>query len=301
MSRFSTFVVFSVVIGAVRPAAGSPSSCMLAVTNSIDDVLDAGVYMWGAIERCKETGETVRCSSDIFSIVENVVKMSSWIVKSMKACGGSSGAKQCELTSLKFAAASAGLTSASLEMSAACKPQLAAEGKEFPLTGNANCLANIGGALTSLGSTIADLTQVKKTCGDAAHCTASVMDILSAIAHMGECIWQTVEGSCVIDSALKPYNNCVQATVHASESLLAIGSAGLTMASDCKMVGPSKLYESSDLKMSTTSSMFTPLNTGLAALFPLTAVVAFIRGTRDAKKNLGGAQEDIQPLQSSVE
>jgi hypothetical protein len=129
------------------------------------------------------------------------------------------------------------------------------------------------------------------------------MDILSAIAHMGECIWQTVEGSCVIDSKLKPYNNCVQATVHASESLLAIGSAGLTLSSDCKMHGPSKLYESSDLKMGTTSNMFTPLNTGLAALFPLTAVVAFIRGTRDAKKNLGSAEEvgDAVPLTAVVE
>jgi hypothetical protein len=260
---------------------------MLTVTNSIDELLDAGVYLWGAIERCKETGETVRCSSDIFSIVENVIKMSGWIVKSLKACGGDPAAKTCELTEIKFSAAAAGLTSASLEMSAACKPQVGDGSKEYPLTGNANCLANIGGALTSLGATIADLTQVKKKCGDAAHCTASVLDILSAIAHMGECIWQTVEGSCVIDGNRKPYNNCVQATVHASEALLSIGSAGLTLASDCKMVGGSRLYESSGNKVDTASNMFTPLNTGLAALFPLTAVVAFIRGTRDAKKNLG--------------
>merc|ERR1711953_500445 len=187
--------------------------------------------------------------------------MSSWIVKSMKACGDG-GSKTCALTSLKFATAAAGLTSASLEMSASCKAHAGAEGKTYPLTGNANCLGNIGGALTSLGSTIASLTQVKKTCSDEAHCTASVLDILSSIAHMGECIWQTVEGSCVIDSKLKPYNNCIQATVHASEALLSVGSAGLTVAADCKMVGPSKLYESSGVKLDTASNMFTPLNTG---------------------------------------
>jgi len=265
---------------------------MLAVTNSIDELLDAGVYMWGAIERCKEAGNTVRCSSDIFSVIENVIKMSSWIVKSMKACGGAPGAKQCELTSLKFSAAAAQLTSASLEMSASCKKHPTVDKQTYPLTGNANCLGNIGGAITSLGSTIADLTQVKKKCSDAAHCTASVLDILSAIANMGNCIWATVEGSCVFDGNLIPYNNCAVATVAASEALLSIGSSGLTMAADCKLVGPSsRLYESSGSKADAASNMFTPLNTGLAALFPLTAVVAFIRGTRDAKKNLGGAEE----------
>merc|ERR1712113_522993 len=131
-------------------------------------------------------------------------------------------------------------------MSKACKPhgtEWGPHGKKFPLTNNVNCLPNIAGALTSLGGTIAGLTQIKKKCKDAAHCYAETLDVLSAIAHMGECIWKVVEGSCIFDHALIPYNNCVQAIASGVKNLAAIGSSALTVAADCKLVPTHKLYE----------------------------------------------------------
>jgi hypothetical protein len=298
MAPFSSLAFFALTIasagaeeiGVERQLKGDATACMLAVTNGIDELLNAGTYLWSATERCSNTANGVRCSSDIFSVVENVLRMSSFMIKGMKACGGGKGANQCDLTSLKFGAAASGLTAASLEMSVACKPQTPGAGKKFPLTANANCLPNIAGALTSLGSTIADLTQIKKKCTDNAHCYAETLDTLSAIAHMGECIWQTVEGSCIIDSALAPMNNCVQAIASGAKNLMAIGSSALTVASDCKLLEPTKLYEAAGPQV-TAVSAFTPLNAGLAALFPLTAVVAFVRGTRDAKKDFSGEHE----------
>jgi hypothetical protein len=43
----------------------------------------------------------------------------------------------------------------------------------------------------------------------------------------------------------------------------------------------------------TASSNFTPLNTALAAFFPLTAIIAFVRGTRDAKKNIVSGEHEL--------
>jgi len=263
---------------------------MLAVTNGATELARAGTFLWSAIERCQETDHGTQCTSDIFSTIEYVLSASSFITKSIAACGdGSEKADQCQLTSLKLASAASGLTATSLEMSTACKPKTATEfGRKFPLDDSVPCLGNIGASVTGLGNTIAKLTAIKD-CGNKLDCVTSTMDILSTIAGMGGAIYATVSGSCVVDKALGIHNECVVAAVNGAKDLMSVGSAALTLDKECKLGGGSRLYENAE-KMPEVSS-FTPLNTGLAALFPFTAVVAFVRGTRDAKKNVATERE----------
>jgi hypothetical protein len=270
---------------------------MLAVTNGIAELGKSGTFLYSAIERCEDTGKGVQCSSDLISTIEYVLSASSFIVKGMEACSdGAEKASKCQMTSLKLASASAGLTAASLEMSASCKAQKAGSGKTYPLDDSVPCLGNIAASITSLGSTVAGLVQIKETCkDDLLNCYASSLDILSTIAGMGGAIYASVSGSCIQDKALKPYNECVVATVHAAKSLMSVGSAGLTLSEDCHMA-PKSLYEETGKVLE--ASPFTPVNTALAAFFPLTAVVAFIRGTRDAKNSVSSGEHELVDAQA---
>jgi hypothetical protein len=216
---------------------------MLAVTNGIAELGKSGTFLYSAIERCEDTGKGVQCSSDLISTIEYVLSASSFIVKGMEACSnGADKASKCQMTSLKLASASAGLTAASLEMSASCKKETPGVGKTYPLDNSVPCLGNIAASITSLGSAIAGLTHIKETCKDKLQCYSATMGVLSTIAGMGGAIYATVSGSCIVDKALTPYNECVVSTVHAAKSLMAVGSAGLTLSEDCHMA-PKSLYE----------------------------------------------------------
>jgi len=193
------------------------------------------------------------------------------------------------------------LTASSLEMSKACKPKaMPYPDKSYPLDDSVPCLGNIAASVTGLGNTIASLTEIEKKCKvDQLTCVSATTDVLSTIAGMGGAIYATLSGSCVVDKALGVHNECVVSTVHAVKSLMIVGSAGLSVSKDCKMAESSRLWESGTKV--TAASAFTPLNTGLAALFPFTAVVAFIRGTREAKAGFSGVavQEDTNELLES--
>jgi len=290
MARISSIAFLALAIG-VTGAEADAAGCMLAVTNGGAELARAGTFLWSAIERCEDTAEGTQCASDIFSTVEYVLTASSFITKSIAACGdGSEKANQCQLTSLKLASAASGLTAASLEMSTACTPKtVTASGKKYPLDDSVPCLGNIAGSVTGLGTAIAGLATIKDKCQNKLDCYAASLDILSTIAGMGGAIWATVSGSCIVDKSLGPHNECVVAMVNGAKDLMAVGSAGLTLDRDCKMSGGSRLFEETE-KVSAVAG-FTPVNIGLAALFPFTAVVAFIRGTRDAKKTVAADHE----------
>jgi len=264
---------------------------MLAVTSGTAELARASTFLFSAVERCQETDHGTQCTSDIFSTIEYVLTASSFITKSIAACGdGSEKADQCQLTSLKLASAASGLTATSLEMSTACKPKTITKfGKKFPLDDSVPCLGNIAASVTSMGTAIAGLATIKEKCTDKLECYAASLDILSTIAGMGGAIFATVSGSCIVDKSLTPHNECVVAAVNGAKDLMSVGSAALTLDRDCKLSGGSRLYE--DMEKMPAVSGFTPLNTGLAALFPFTAVVAFIRGTRDAKTNVATSGE----------
>merc|ERR1719174_485690 len=293
MARISSILSLVLAIGITGAEAdgllSNPEGCMLAVTNGAADLARAGTFLWSAIERCSETDHGTQCTSDIFSTIEYVLTASSFITKSIAACGdGSEKADQCQLTSLKLASAASGLTATSLEMSTACKAKTITKfGKKYPLDDSVPCLGNIAASVTGLGTTIAGLATIKDKCKDKVDCYAASLDILSTIAGMGGAIWATVSGSCIVDQSLGPHNECVVAAVNGAKDLMAVGSSALTLDRDCKLSGGSRLYEETDK----VSAGFAPVNTGLAALFPFTAVVAFIRGTRDAKTNVATSGE----------
>jgi hypothetical protein len=272
---------------------------MLTVTNSIAELMRAGTFLWAALDRCQDTKDGVRCSSDILSTIEHVLTMSGIIVKTVSACGDGPAASKCTSTSLKLASAASGLTASSLEMSKACKPKaMPYPDRKYPLDDSVPCLGNIGASVTGLGNTIAQLAQIEKKCkADKLSCVSATTDVLSSIAGMGGAIYATLSGSCVVDKALGVHNECVVATVHAVKSLMTVGSSGLTLSKDCKLAESSRLWESGD-KVMTAASAFTPLNTGLAALFPFTAVVAFIRGTREAKAGVAAPEDASELLES---
>merc|ERR1719399_681285 len=221
---------------------------MVAVTNGAAELSRAGTFLWSAIERCQESGEGTQCSSDIFSTIEYVLTASSFVTKSIAACGdGSEKADQCQLTSLKLASAASGLTATSLEMSTACKAkEITTFGKKYPLDDSVPCLGNIAASVTSLGSTIAGLANIKDKCKDKLECYSASLDILSTIAGMGGAIFASVSGSCIQDESLKPHNECVVATVNGAKDLMAVGRAGLTLDRDCKMSGGSRLFEETE-------------------------------------------------------
>jgi len=305
MTRISS-IVFSLAVaiaGAEKDIVVAPerqlgtTDCMLTVTNSIAELMKAGTFLWSAVERCDDTKDGVRCTSDILSVIEHTLTMSGIIVKTISACGDGAAASKCTLTSLKLASASAGLTASSLEMSKACKPKvLPYPDKKYPLDDSVPCLGNIAASVTGLGNTIAGLSAIEKKCkASSMDCATHTMDILSTIAGMGGALFATVSGSCVVDKALGENNECVVASVHAAKSLMSVGSAGLTLSGACKLAG-SRLYET-ESKVSMASS-FTPLNTALCALFPFTAVVAFIRGTRQAKASVAAPEEVGELLES---
>jgi len=303
MLSIAFFSLVFAIAGAEKDIAVAPerqlgtTDCMLTVTNSIAELMKAGTFLWSAIERCENTKDGVRCSSDILSTIEHVLTMSGIIVKTVSACGDGEEASKCTATSLKLASASAGLTAASLEMSKACKPKvLPYPDQKFPLDDSVPCLGNIAASVSGLGNTIAGLAEIEKKCkANKLSCATHTMDILSTIASMGGAIYGTVSGSCIVDKALGVQNECVVSTIHAAKSLMTVGSAGLTLSGDCKLA-ESRLWEAGS-QVSPTMSAFTPLNTALAALFPFTAVVAFVRGSRKAAPEEVDEKEDVELLQ----
>jgi hypothetical protein len=294
MARISSIAFLALALG-ITGAEADAGACMLAVTNGGAELARAGTFLWSAIERCQDTEEGTQCSSDIFSTVEYVLQASSFITKSIAACGdGSEKANQCQLTSLKLASAASGLTAASLEMNTACKPKtITTFGKKYPLDDSVPCLGNIAGSVTGLGTAIAGLATIKDKCKNKLDCYSASLDILSTIAGMGGAIFATISGSCIVDKSLGPHGECVAAMVSGAQSLMSVGSSALTLDRDCKLSGGSRLFEEEGFRA---QPGFAPVNIGLAALFPFTAVVAFIRGTRDAKGNVAVVSEDAESL-----
>lgn len=298
MARIARIGIFSMIIGSAG-AHFESERCMFAVMEGIEELTKAGTFLYSAVERCESTNdgeEIAQCSSDIFSTIEYVLRASSFMVKSIEACGaGHEHAKECTLTTLKLASAASGLTATSLEMSKSCKHHEHEHGKEFPLDDNVACMGNIAASITGLGSTVSKLLQVKKKCEDKAECYAETMEIIATVAEMGEAIWSTFSGSCIINKALEPYEDCVVAFTEGTKDLMELGSSALLVSEDCKMTEPSALYEVAGTKASTISK-FTPANLALTALLPLTGAAAFVRGTRDAKHAIADGSGQYEPV-----
>jgi len=149
----------------------------------------------------------------------------------------------------------------------------------------AQCLVNVGDLTKAIFKAGKRLTTVKQNCAGASenHCAHNSLKVVASFAAMGEFLAGAI-GRCTANTAanakLKGDSQCTREAMHLVSALDRMSSAGLAMKASC-MEGETRLYELEHSAGAAQGGSY--LTIGLAALLPLTAVLAFVGGSRFAK------------------
>merc|ERR1719401_3145383 len=106
-------------------------------------------------------------------------------------------------------------------------------------------------------------------------------------------IWVIFTSKCVVSGDAVPYSACVGDVIDVVQEISQIGAAALTIGQACSPEAPRKY--ASEVPQLTGVFGFSAVNIGLAALLPLTAIVAFALGKR-AKNRVLKPTDDMEPL-----
>jgi len=295
-------------------SAADTSECALNGARAVDDLLDAATYIWASVQRCQKPGtgngkgNPILCSLDVSSAIEATNGMVNVILKGVEQCGSLDGENaKCGLSVGVLTKTFAGVAASSAGVTAKCPNALNGnKGLTFLINqqhgtmvtqGNgalasaaqqasfAQCLVNVGDLTKAIFKAGKRLTTVKENCNGNSdkHCAHNALKVVASFAAMGEFLAGSI-GRCTANTAanaqLKEDTQCSRESMHLVNALDRMASAGLAMKAEC-MEGETRLYE---LEHSAGAAQGgSSLTMGLAALLPLTAVLAFVGGSRFAK------------------
>merc|ERR1719198_1299398 len=85
--------------------------CTYNAAQAIDEIMDAAVFMWAAVERCGKANSQIDCTVDVATTIQSLNGMANVIVKALDDCGGIKS-DTCGAAAGQLTEAIAGLTAA---------------------------------------------------------------------------------------------------------------------------------------------------------------------------------------------
>jgi len=287
-------------------------TCALDGAEAVDEMLDSAVYIMASMTRCgKKASNTndVACAMDVSAAIESVNGMINVIMKAIGKCGALKDDHfKCGLAVGVLTRSFAGLASASAGIVAKCpignklgggNVKTVAEANEDaaryggdkakPLgintinpmpAGMGECVINVKDTVKALFKAIKRIMTLKDNCEDTAseHCAHNTIKVVSSFSALGEYLAGAI-GKC--DAKSHSTALCAEMSLRLVREVENVGRASVAMTKDCDVGGAERLYlEDADASTPATDNKATM---ALAALLPLTAVVAFVGGSRFAK------------------
>jgi len=295
-----------IVLGGLFLASGDSSSeltCALEGSGAVDELLDSAIYMWAATKRCAETGEGVRCEVNIASAVESVNGMVNVIVKALESCGHLKSAKiECGQSVGRLTESIAGLSAASGGVVATCPNKLEpryistvrgslAEADQYGHEEFGACMVDVKATMKSLFHAIKRLMTLEEHCEDphSEKCTHNVLKVVDSFASIGEMIASALN-HCIVckpgDAGCEKMRedaDCAAQSTRLVDEVNNVARAAVGMDEHCDISKAERLFLDDDEDTIATGTGGTSVTLGLVALLPLTAVVAFMGGSRIAK------------------
>jgi len=293
--------------GLMLAGAADVTSCALNGARAVDDLLDSATYVWASVQRCSKgaSGNQILCSMDVASAIEAMNAMVNVVLKGVEECGSLDATDaKCGLSVGVLTKTFAGVAASSSGVTAKCPNALNNnKGLTFlvntpaPTAGNsalasaaqqasfAQCIVNVKDLTKAIFKASKRLVTVEGNCngGDSKACAHNALKIVASFAAMGEYLAGSI-GRCSANTAanakLKEDAQCAAEVEDLVGSLNRMASASIGMKQSC-LGGEARLFElEHGAGVQNSGSSFT---IGLAALLPLTAVVAFVGGSRFAK------------------
>jgi len=294
-------------------------NCALDGAEAVDEMLDSAVYIMASMTRCgKKASNTndIACAMDVSAAIESVNGMINVIMKAIGKCGALKDDHfKCGLAVGVMTRSFAGLASASAGIVAKCpignkvgggNVKTVAEANEDAAryggdrankvagvpAGMGECVINVKDTVKALFKAIKRIMTLKDNCEDTAskHCTHNTIKVASSLSALGEYLAGAV-GKC--DAKTHSSALCAQMSLRLVRQVENVGRASVAMTADCDIGGAERLYlEDAEASTPATDNKATM---ALAALLPLTAVVAFVGGSRFAKTR-AQATEDSELL-----
>jgi len=296
-----------VLAGLFLASGADTATCALNGAEAVDEMLDSAVYIMASMTRCGEKASntnTVACAMDVSAAIESVNGMINVIMKAVGNCGAlKDDHYKCGLAVGVLTRSFAGLASASAGIVAKCpignklgggNVNTVAQGMEDAAkyggnhpekvagipAGMGECIINVKDTMKALFKAIKRIMTLKDNCEDAAskHCTHNTIKVVSSFTALGEYLAGAI-GKC--DAKTHSNALCAQMSLRLVRQVENVGRASVAMTKDCDIGGAERLYLE-DAEASTPASD-NKATMALAALLPLTALVAFVGGSRLAK------------------
>jgi hypothetical protein len=294
-------------------SAHDTAGCALNGARAVDDLLDSATYIWASVKRCEKPppvghGNTILCSMDVASAIESVNAMMNVILKGVEKCGGLDlHHHKCGLAVGVLTKAFAGLAASSAGITAKCPNKLnGGHGLTFlvqqPGIGSgtsalasaaqqasfAQCLVDVKDLTKNLFKVTKRIITVKENCNgeNQRHCAHNALKIVASFAAMGEYLAGAI-GRCsahtVANAKLKEAGQCNAEVMGLVRHLTNLGRASVNLSKYCG-ADAQRLYqlENGD-EVEMQSATGSSVTLALAALLPITAVLAFVGGSRFAK------------------
>jgi len=308
-----------VLAGLFLASGADTATCALNGAEAVDEMLDSAVYIMASMTRCGEKASntnTVACAMDVSAAIESVNGMINVIMKAVGNCGAlKDDHYKCGLAVGVLTRSFAGLASASAGIVAKCpignkigggNVNTVAQGMEDAAhyggdhaekvagipAGMGECIINVKDTMKALFKAIKRIMTLKDNCEDveSAHCEHNTIKVVSSFTALGEYLAGAI-GKC--DAKTHSNALCAQMSLRLVRQVENVGRASVAMTADCDIGGAERLYlEDAEASMPATENKATM---ALAALLPLTAVVAFVGGSRFAKTR-AQATEDSELL-----
>lgn len=273
--------------------------CSFNAAQSVDEMMDAAVYMWAAVERCGKANSEIDCTVDVATTIQSLTGMGNVIVKALDDCGGIKSDK-CGASAGQLTEAISGLTAAGGGVVDQCSSR--SRVNDHPGGDMIMCVVDVKDTTRSLLQMVQRSIDASKKCEgpvSAQHvlhgsvskpCGADVASIVAALAAMG----QYISGS-IARCSPTPLNANTEIDLDCSKQISAfvrhssaLASAATKMSYECSGTS-SRLYavQQEQEKAATRTS---PVTLALFAFLPITAVIAFAGGNRFAKAREAGEQ-----------
>jgi len=294
--------------GLMLAGAADVTSCALNGARAVDDLLDSATYMWASVQRCSKgaSGNQILCSMDVASAIEAMNAMVNVVLKGVEECGSLDATDaKCGLSVGVLTKTFAGVAASSSGVTAKCPNALNNnKGLTFlvntpaPTAGNsalasaaqqasfAQCIVNVKDLTKAIFKAAKRLVTVKGNCAgdDSKACAHNSLKVVASLAAMGEYLAGSI-GRCSANTAanagLKENTQCAAEAEQLVGSLNRMASASIGMKQSC-LGGEARLYELEHGEgVETHGSSFVTI--ALAACLPITAVLAFVGGSRFGK------------------
>jgi len=307
-----------VVLAGLCFASGENSvECALSATGAVDEMLDSAVYIMASLVRCTpghNDTNAIACALDVSSAIESVNGMINIIMKSVDNCNAlKKDNHKCGMAVGVLTRSFAGLSAASAGIIARCPNKLNG-GKAIDTVGermeDANryggdhqsfktaglsagygqCLVNIKDVIKSLTLAIKRTMTIGVNCEDpnSSHCAHNSIKIVSSFTALGEYLAGAI-GKCEAQTNANAL--CAQMALRLTRQTENVARAAVAMSQDCNIGAAERLYleEAEDAAPASSDKA----SSALMALLPLTAVVAFVGGSRFARNRAQVADSEL--------